>query len=168
MELLAKLGINWQLLLAQIVNFAIVAGVLTVLVYKPLLNAIDARRERIKKSIDDAKRIERETAQLEEFRTAQLKKIDEEAGVLLQSAKKEADAAKQQILDGAQAEANRILQRGEQKLTEERARVLSEVQGNVADMILRMTQKILQREFSPADQKRLLADLSTEVTNTFR
>ena len=55
MELLTKLGINWQLLLAQIVNFLIVLGVLGIFVYKPILNLLDARSERIRKSMDDVK-----------------------------------------------------------------------------------------------------------------
>ncbi|PIR50188.1 F0F1 ATP synthase subunit B, partial [Candidatus Peregrinibacteria bacterium CG10_big_fil_rev_8_21_14_0_10_54_7] len=68
MELLTKLGINWQLLLAQIVNFAIVVGVLSFFLYKPLLNLIDTRRERIRKAMEDAQRIENQAKEMEELR----------------------------------------------------------------------------------------------------
>ncbi|MFA5800107.1 MAG: hypothetical protein WC840_04070, partial [Candidatus Peribacteraceae bacterium] len=78
MELLTKLGINWQLLLAQIVNFLIVLGVLGAFVYKPILNLLDARTERIRKAMEDAKRIENQAKEMEEQRQRALRKLDQE------------------------------------------------------------------------------------------
>jgi F-type H+-transporting ATPase subunit b len=168
MELLTKLGINWALLLAQIVNFAIVLGALTFFVYRPLLNLLDQRSSRIRKAMEDAKRMEDQKREMEAFRVEQMKKIDEESGKFLERAKKEAEVSKQHILTAAQAEAARILERGEQQLKEERHRVLADVQGVVADAIVRMTQKILEREFTPADQKRLLADLTKDIPHQLK
>ena len=53
MELLTKLGVDWKLLIAQIVNFTILVSVLTYFVYRPLLDLLDARRERIRKAVED-------------------------------------------------------------------------------------------------------------------
>ncbi|MDD4318749.1 MAG: F0F1 ATP synthase subunit B [Candidatus Peribacteraceae bacterium] len=168
MELLAKLGINWQLLLAQIVNFGIVLGALTLLVYRPLLNLLDERRERIRKSLEDVKEIEGQKKEMELFRLEQMKKIDQEIGQMLERSKKEAEATKQQILAAAQEESARILQRGEKQLAEERTRVLGEVQATVAQVIVRATEKILQRELSATDQKKWMADLSQHLTSDLR
>lgn len=165
MELLTKLGINWQLLIAQAVNFGLVVGVLSFLVYRPLLNLLDQRRERIRASLEDAKKIETQKQEMEVFRQEQMRKVDQETGMMLERAKQEAEQAKKQILEGAQAEANRILQRGEQKLAEERSRVFAEVQGTVAALIVRLTQKLLSREFSAEDQKRMVAELSQELSS---
>ncbi len=163
MELLAKLGINGGLLLAQIVNFGIVLGVLTLFVYRPLLALLDARTERIRKSIEDVKRIDQQKKELEEFRREQLRKIDEEGGVFLERARKEAEAAKLEIITAAQEEAKHVMTKARQELAEERERMFAEVQHTVSSMIIRMTEKILQREFAPADQKRLLTELAQEL-----
>lgn len=168
MELLTKLGINWQLLIAQIVNFGIVLAVLTYFVYRPILNVIDQRRERIRKSMEDAKKIEEQKKEMDEFRIEQLKKIDVECGAFLERAKREAEGTKQEILASAQEEAARVMKRGEQQLVEERSRVFAEVQGTVADVIVNATQKILEREFTPADQKRMLEGLSKQLTSELR
>ena len=168
MELLTKLGINWQLLIAQIVNFGIVLAVLTYFVYRPLLNLIDQRRERIRKAMEDAKKIEVQKQEMDEFRIEQLKKIDVECGAFLERAKREAEGTKQEILASAQEEAARIMKRGEQQLVEERFRVLAEVQGTVANVIVSATQKILEREFTPADQKRMLEGLSKQLPSDLR
>lgn len=164
MELLDKLGINGGLLLAQIVNFGIVLGALTFLVYRPLLNLLDKRSERIRKSLEDAKKIEEQKKEMEVWRQEQMQKIDAEMGRLLEKARMEAETARQQILASAQEEAAKILKRGEEKLAEERARVFGEVQGKVAEAIVRVTEKILGREWKPADQKERITDLSRELT----
>lgn len=52
--LLAKLGINWKLLLSQVVNFLILLIILRSFVYKPLLLAIKKRNEKIKEGLDKA------------------------------------------------------------------------------------------------------------------
>ncbi|MEK7218956.1 MAG: F0F1 ATP synthase subunit B [Patescibacteria group bacterium] len=166
--MLEKLGINWGLLIAQVVNFGIVAGALTLLVYKPLLNLIDKRSERIRKALEDAKKIENQKKDMEAFRAEQMKKIDAEVGAFFERSKKEAEEMRRQILGAAQEEAGRILQKGGQQLKEERTRVLGEVQDNVAAMIVRLTEKILEREWSPADQKKRIAELTGELSQSLR
>lgn len=168
MELLTKLGINWGLLLAQIVNFGIVAGALTYLVYRPLLNKIDERRERIRKAMEDAGKIEAQKKEIEEFRVQQLKKIDAECGAILEKTRKEAESSRNRTLELAQQEAERILAKGEQKLTEERDRVLGELQGQLAEMIVRVTEKILSREFSESDQKKWVSELTKNLPQMLR
>ena len=79
MDILVKLGINGSLLLAQIVNFAIVAGVLAYFVYRPLLRILDERRERIRKSMDDVVRIQHQVKELDELRQKRLIEADKEA-----------------------------------------------------------------------------------------
>jgi F-type H+-transporting ATPase subunit b len=52
--LLDQLGINWQLLLSQAVNFFILLLVLTFFVYKPLMKVVKKRNDRIKEGLDKA------------------------------------------------------------------------------------------------------------------
>ncbi|MBI1812510.1 F0F1 ATP synthase subunit B [Candidatus Peregrinibacteria bacterium] len=163
MELLAKLGVDWKLLLAQVVNFSIILGVLSFFIYRPLLNLLDERRARIAKAMEDAKRIENQRTEMEAFRLQQMKKIDQEVGAFLQRAKGEAEVIKKQILDAAKKEAEHALAKGRQQLADERATVFHEVQGTLTSVIVRMTEKILEREFSDQDQKRLVTALQKEL-----
>lgn len=168
MELLTQLGVDWKLLIAQIVNFAILVGVLGFFVYRPLLDLLDARRARIAKAMSDARRVEEQTRELENFRTEQLKKIDQEVGALLERGKRQGETMREQILAEAKREADGILAKGRRQLEDERAKVMSEVQASLAAMIVRMTEKILSREFSTADQQRILSDLEKNIPSLLR
>ena len=168
MELLTKLGIDWKLLLAQVVNFTILLGVLTYFVYRPLLNLLDARRERIRKALEEAERIEKQQEEMEALRTEQLRLIDKECGLFLERTKKQAEKMQREILDAAQKEAAQLLVKGRAQLTAERADVLREVQGTLTSVIVRMTEKILEREFSDADERRLLGALAKDLPTLLR
>ena len=163
MELLTKLGINWQLLIAQIVNFLIVVGVLGYFVYKPILNLLDTRSERIRKSVEEAKRIEGMAKEMEEIRQRELKKLDTETGALFEQARKQVTAMQEEMIAAAKKEVDRMLEGAKKRIEEERRTMLADVMKTVHSVVLKMTEKILQREFSPSDQKRITDTLVTDL-----
>src|SRR3989344_5394575 len=168
MELLAKLGIDWKLLLAQVVNFGILLGVLTAFVYRPLLDLRDAPRKRIPKAMENAGLIEGQKKEMEQIRITELQKIDQEAGAFLERAKEQAEKIKADILQVASKEAEGLLAKGKQQLEGERARVMGEVQMILTKVILERTEKILEREFSPDDEKRLMHSLAKDLPSLLR
>lgn len=163
MELLQKLGVDWKLLLAQVVNFTILLSVLTFFVYRPLLRVIDERRERIRKSMDDAGKIAHEQERLAHAREEALRAIDRECGAFLEKAKNDAERAKAELLHAADMEAQALLAKGHEQLRAERAQAMREMQKSLASAILQMTEKILEREFSPRDQERILTSVERSL-----
>lgn len=168
MELLSKLGVDWKLLIAQMVNFGILLTVLTYFVYKPLLNLLDARRERVAKAMKEAKRIEGQSKELEVFRTEQLRKIDAECAVFLERTKRQAEEAKVEMMAAAKRETEHMLAKGREQLMIEQSQVMAETQAVLAKMIVRLTEKLLEREFSPSDQERLLTALEQQIPSIVR
>lgn len=163
MELLQKLGVDWKLLIAQIVNFTILLSVLTLFVYRPLLRVIDERRERIRKSMEDAEAIAHEKEELEKRRQEALRTLDRECGALLAKAKLDAEELRASMLHTAEVEAKNILHKGQEQLRHERAQALHDMQKSLANTIVHMTAKLLEREFSPRDQERILTSLERSL-----
>jgi F-type H+-transporting ATPase subunit b len=163
MEILSALGINWQLLIAQAINFAIILFVLARFVYRPILKVIDDRREATRKAMENVEVMQKEAREMEATRMEKLKKIDEEAGALMEAAKKDAEAQRKQLLEAAHAEADQVLAKGRKQLEQERAAVFQDAQETLSKVIMTMTQKILEREFSKDDQKRIVQNLQKEL-----
>lgn len=168
MELLAKLGINWTLLIAQIVNFLIVLGVLTYFVYRPFLDLLDKRRAKIAKSMEDAKRIENQMQELEAMRMEELKKLDRESGEYLEKIRAKAAEMQEQMISSAKREAEGLLVNAQKRIEEERRKMFEEVMATVNRIVIRMTEKILEREFSAADQERILKSFQEELPRLLR
>lgn len=168
MELLTKLGINWQLLIAQIVNFLIVAGALGFFLYRPILNLLDARAERIRKAMEDAKRIEHHAAELAKLREEEKKRLDRESGEYFERIRKQAAELQSELQANAKREAEAMIQGALKRIDEERRLMMEEIMKTVTSVILRMTEKILEREFSSSDQKRIQEELVRDLPTLVR
>ena len=53
-EILHAFGIDWRLILIQVVNFGILAGALWYFLYTPVLKILNDREEKIRKGIEYA------------------------------------------------------------------------------------------------------------------
>lgn len=162
-DLLNALGIQWPVLLAQIVNFAILVFILARYVYKPLIGVIDRRRQVIADSMRQAKEIEQNKEELDRERVAILRKADEQAGALLERAKKEADAIRVEIEATAKATAKSTLNKGGEQLEHERSTMMRDIQHQLAHAIVLSAEKILRREFSKEDQEAFEEELKKNL-----
>ncbi len=90
-SLLEQLGINWQLLLSQAVNFSILLIVLTFFVYKPLLAVMKKRSQRIKEGLEKADEADLRLKEVDLIAKEHLKKADREAVEIIRSAEVRAE-----------------------------------------------------------------------------
>jgi F-type H+-transporting ATPase subunit b len=163
MELLTKLGIDWRILIAQLINFGVLLAVLSYFVYKPVLKLIDDRREKVKKAMETAERIEKEKLELDQVRTGRLREADSEAGKMLEAAKVEAERTRTEIITTAQREAEQMMSKAREQMERERADMIRSLQETLAGVIVQMTEKILEREFSKTDQERIIGSVSKQL-----
>lgn len=163
MELISKLGIDWKLLLAQIINFFILLAVLYKFVYKPVLDALDKRSKTIEKGMHDAKASEERLRQIEELREQRMAEAEKQIGQMFEKAKQDAETVKKDLLAAAGAQSEDLLRRTKIQIEEQKQAMLEEVRAQTALFIIKAAEKILEREFSDADQKRLAAVVSKEM-----
>lgn len=163
MELLTKLGIDWKLLVAQIINFFILLVVLYRFVYKPVLDTLDKRSKTIEKGMHDAKKSEEKLLEIERLREQRLAETSREIGRLLEQAKRDAESVKKDLTAAAQAQADDLMKRTKIQIEEQKQAMIEEVKAEVTMFIVKATGKILEREFSADDQKRLADAITKEM-----
>jgi F-type H+-transporting ATPase subunit b len=140
--------IDWFTVAAQVVNFLILVWLLKRFLYKPILDAIDAREKRIAGELADAdaKKAEAEK-QRDEFQRKSAA-FDEQRAALMSAATEEAKAERQRLLDEARKAAG--------VLTGKRMEALRTDGQNLNQAISRATQ---HEVFAIA--RKALADLAT-------
>ncbi|CAG0960569.1 MAG: F0F1 ATP synthase subunit B [Anaerolineae bacterium] len=158
-----RLGINPGVLLANIINFAIVAVLLWALVWKPMVKALETRRERIAKGLEDARAAEQAKANAE--RDAQ-KLIDErrrEANKLVEEARGTADLQGKGVLDEARREAEAIRTKARQEAIEERNAILAEVRTQVAQISIAAAERVVGQSLDENKAKGIVTDFFTAL-----
>ena len=156
MEILAKLGIDWKLLIAQGVNFAILFFVLKRYAYKPMLDFLASRTERIEQGIKDADSAKEKLVSVVAEEQAILSRARSEAKQMLVEAEQDAQVRATQRAVEAEAKISQMLADNQKQLTEEREKMLRDVKGEVVDLVTRSVEKILLEKVDGAKDKELI------------
>jgi len=163
LELLEQLGIKPLSLLAQIVNFLLLLLILWRLLYKPLLKALQDRRERIEKSLKDAEQIERDLKTSRESAQQIVTKANEQAVRVMHSVEKEADQKRTDALRAAEAEASQIYKRAEQGIKEDRQRLQREVETETLQLVAQATERVIQKSMDDKKHRQLIEQALKEL-----
>jgi F-type H+-transporting ATPase subunit b len=140
--------IDWFTVGAQALNFIILVWLLKRFLYKPILNAVDAREKRIAAELADADAKKAEAQkQRDEFQHKN-EEFDQQRAALLSKATDEANAERQRLLEGARKAAD--------ALSAKRQEALRRDADNLNQAIRRRTQ---QEVFAIA--RKALMDLAT-------
>lgn len=155
-ELIHQLGIDWKLLLAQIVNFVILLFLLKKFLYKPLINLMNNRRQKIVEGLEKAKRGEEEFQKIQELRERELAKIQKEAEAIIAKAKEAGDKKQQEILKQAEEKTKKIVEEARGRIEIEKEKMLKEVRQDIANLVVAATEKILEEKMDSQREKKLV------------
>ena len=156
MEVLAKLGIDWKLLLAQAVNFAVLFWVLRRYAYQPMLDFLEERSVRIEKGLQDAEAAQTKLSEMEIKEKAVLAEARVEANSIIAQA--EASAKKRDAERSLETEATvkRLLEEAEVKIREEKDKVMAGAKGEIGELVMLSVEKILREKIDATKDKELL------------
>ncbi len=138
-ELLHTLGIDWKLLIGQAVTFGLLLIILRFSVYKPLLDVMRKRRERIEHGLKGADEIDKRLGAIEQAKEQKLAKADQQALAIVSKAEDTAKERSNEMISGAQNKANYLLKEAakisKQKEQEQMAKLYKEAQGLIRDAL---------------------------------
>lgn len=151
---------------ASIMGFLLLWLVLAKFLFKPVMAMLQEREDEIKGTYDTA---ETERAKAEEFRAdyeRRLVGIEAEARAKLQSAVKEAEDAKNQIIAEARARSEEILKRGQEDLAREREKTLAEIREEVVNLAIGAAGKLIGESLDEAKHRKLVGDFIDRIGTT--
>ncbi|MCJ7715306.1 MAG: F0F1 ATP synthase subunit B [Anaerolineales bacterium] len=158
-DALSAMGINGPFLISQIVNFLVMFGLITVLMWKPARKRLDERQAMLQKQVEDS-----------EAAAAQLEQVGGERENVLVEAKKEAEKIVAQayervetIKSDASEEAKKIIQKAQVDAKEEETRLLKGVRDQVAALAMAATQKLLGDALDEKRGKALIDEFFSSV-----
>jgi len=155
---LEALGINLGYLVSQIVNFTILAVLLYVVAYKPVLRMLDERSARIKKGLEDAESASRRAGEIEHEFEQKLAEARREGQEIIAQATKMSEKQRQDILAQAREEAGALVERAKDEISRERDMAMSELRQQVADLSLTISEKVIGATLDEQQQRRLIAE----------
>ncbi|MBI4871734.1 MAG: F0F1 ATP synthase subunit B [Candidatus Riflebacteria bacterium] len=157
--MLENLAIDGKHLLVQLGGFLLLFWLLSRYLFGPLGRVIAEREQRVKEKMDEAERNSLEMQTMRDEYHRRIAAIETETRDRIQGAMKEALAAKDELLESAREEAERVLQRGRQELEREKHMALVETRDAIVDLALMAAEKLIERNIDSRVHRALIDDI---------
>jgi len=158
----AGLQINFFWVIVSALNFVVFAVLLYVAFGRTVSRMLEDRRVRIEQGLKDADIARREREAAAEEKQAIIQTARREANDILAHAQKTADEVRQRDVAATQQELERLREQAAVEIAAEKARVLGEVRGQVADLALLAAARVVGETRTSERERRLVQEfLST-------
>ena len=144
------LNIDFVQVLLHLLNFVILAGGLTLLVYKPVMKFLDARKAHFEALAEQNQAAKEESDRLQKAYASRLADAEAEIAEQRQKAERESAETAKAYLDTAREKAAAILSAAEAEAETRRAQILDSAQTEIGELVLEATQKLLSGTADPA------------------
>jgi len=157
-------GIDWPMLIAQAINFLIVALVIWKFAFKNILSTIKEREKQISDSLNNADRIKLELEETEKQQQETLQEASLAAKKTISSAQEQAKALIEAQKEDARKQAEEIISKAKLAMDQERERVLREAREEIASLVVLTTSKVLSKDLTEEEKQRF-SSKATEGLN---
>jgi F-type H+-transporting ATPase subunit b len=147
-------------ILFQIVNFGVVAGALTFLLYKPVKKMLEERSDRIEEAQKAADAAMLEKKQVEETKKKVVADAEKEAQEIVDEAKRDAKRVEKEIIAKAKQDAEVEIEKEKKLLAEEYKATVKQLRQTFVAQVAAMTEKVIGQA---VDEKTIAKKLDEDI-----
>ena len=152
-----QLGIEPKLLIAQLINFAIIVFVLQKLLYKPILDLLNKRKKEIAEGLAMTDRMRVEEEKFKEKQEKALAKAREDALGIIEEAKKQAKEVEKELVADAHTQAAAIITRAKEEAEEVRKSAQDSLKREAVELATTMAKRLLSSIMTAKEQHAYIA-----------
>jgi F-type H+-transporting ATPase subunit b len=149
------LEINPGLILWTIITFIIVLAILRAKAWKPLLQALTAREEKIRTALQHAEDAQAEARRLLEDNKRQLAKAEVESQRIIKQGRELGDRLKAEIVEKANTSSRAMIEQAKDEIHREKDAALIQLRTEVADLAIGVAGKLIDQNLDTAKQRQL-------------
>ena len=155
--------IDIKLVLTQILGFLIMVGILGRFAWGPIVQGLEARRQKIAADFAEAERRQHEADLMKAKYEQELRGIEVQARARMQEAIGEGQKVAEEIKAQAQTDAQARLQRAQEEVEREREKAKEHVKQQIVSLSIRTAEKILRAKLDDPAQRKLAGEFIDEV-----
>lgn len=167
MEGLAGLGLSVPTLLAQLVNFAILFGLLYLVAFKPIMRMLDERSGKIKESMEQTELIKEQAERAEEESKKRIEEASKDGQEIIARAARMGEDTRREAEQKARQEAETLLTRARTEIHRERDEAIDELREEFADLTILAAEKIIDRSLDEKAHRQII-DKVLEESETLK
>ncbi|HPI21938.1 MAG TPA: F0F1 ATP synthase subunit B [Spirochaetota bacterium] len=151
------------LYLWTLVTFIVLVLILWKAAWKPLVEALDLRAEKVRNDIETAEKNRIEAEKIFEDHKAMMNNAKNEAAKLIADGKADAERLRSGLLEKANEEAQKIMEHAKREITLSKDKALGELKNEIALLSTEIASKIIVKNLKPEDQKAIVEEALTKI-----
>jgi F-type H+-transporting ATPase subunit b len=161
---LAELGISLPTLIAQVVNFVILFGLLYLVAYKPIIRMFDERSRKIKESMEQTELIKQQAARAQQEAEKRIAGASREGQEVVARAVRAGEELRQKTTQEAKQEAEALVSRARAEIQRERDQAIDELRAAFADLTIQAAEKVIDRSLDKEAHRQIIDKVLEEST----
>ncbi|MCK9393647.1 MAG: F0F1 ATP synthase subunit B [Candidatus Paceibacterota bacterium] len=157
------LEIDWKVLLGQIINFAILFGLLSYFVYKPFLSLLKNRRDKIAEGINKTHEAEERMKEIENIKNASDIKNDADRKILILKAEEDAKTRAIDIVHNAEEEKAVILVKAQKESENLKEKEKERTKQEIVNNAFNLAEKILKENIDKNKSEKITAEFLSKL-----
>ena len=157
------LKVSPGLLLWTIITFVVLLLILWKAAWKPVVEALDARAEKVRSDIESADRARQEAEKLLTQHKEMMEQARNEAAKIIADGKSAAENIRNEIIDKANSDSKELSERVRKEINLAKDKALSEIKAEVVILSTEIAAKIINKNLNPDDQKVLVEETLNKV-----
>ncbi|MBU2235662.1 F0F1 ATP synthase subunit B [Patescibacteria group bacterium] len=162
-ELVKTFHIDWRLLIAQIINFGIVLGILWYFALKPLMKVMNKRNEDIEQSLKNAEEIEKRLKAAGESKEQMILEAKKESQVIMENANKESEQLKNSKIAETRSEIENIAAKTKASLLADKEKMITDARKEVGGLIIEASSKIIGRNIDSETNRKMVEETVKKI-----
>ena len=146
-----------------IITFLVLLALLAKFAWRPLLEALETRQERIRKSLEDADRARQELERLQQETAKIMQQARIEAESIVAQTRTDAERLREELKQKAKEEADNILRNAQQQIQLQTRQAIQQIRHEVADIAVSLASKLLERNIAKEDNSRLIDETLKQI-----
>ena len=144
-------------------TFFVVLAILAWKAWGPLINALEKREAGIRGALEAAEKARRESEELMAKVTEEIQQGRRAAQQIITEARTAAENVRGELEEAAKSKADELVAKARSQIDAERERALQEVRATVVDLSLAMAGKVIERNITTEDNKKLVEESLRQI-----
>ncbi len=149
----------------QIVNFLILVFILAKFAYKPILNMMEERKNKIASDLEAAEKAKESAGNLKEEYQARVSNAKQEAQVILDNARKTAQAVHDKIIADTKAEQEQVIAAAKDSIELEKKKAMDDIRSQVINLSMIAASKIVEQKLGSEEDKKMAGEIVDALIN---
>ena len=160
------LSVHPGLVFWTIITFLTVLLLLWLFAWKPIIQAIDVRNDKVENDLKESERLREEAKNLLKEYEEKIENSQKEASKIIEQSKIDAESVREKILKGVQEESKELRERVEKEIEQAKENAIQEIKNSIVDTTITILSKILKKNVGDRSHGELiLNELKTMPSN---